>query len=140
MNAQSKKQPESKVKEYGEVIGPRAVRLELRLGDLNVRDFEAHVVLAAQRVLLEEFRDGRMVAERFDQLDLRIGRVDEADADALRGEVEGGTVRLGIEHGAVKLEALLDRRRRDADVVQTAEFHWSIVTSVVTELAMKQAS
>lgn len=28
MNAQSKKQPESKVKEYGEVIGPRAVRLE----------------------------------------------------------------------------------------------------------------
>ena len=45
------------------------------------------------------FAIGEFVAKRLDQLDLRIGRVDKADAHALRGQVERRAVRLGAEHG-----------------------------------------
>src|SRR6478672_2060413 len=117
-----------------------ALGLELGLGGVDVGHLEADMVLPAERIALEELHDRRVLAQRLDQLDLRIGRVDEADADALRGEVEGGAMRLGAEHGPIGVEALLDRRRRDANMVEAAEFHWSIVTSVVTLLAMKQAS
>src|SRR6476659_10385333 len=117
-----------------------ALGLELGLGGVDVGHLEADMVLAAERIALEELHDRRVLAQRLDQLDLRIGRVDEADADALRGEVEGGAMRLGAEHGPIGVEALLDRRRRNADMVEAAEFHWSIVTSVVTLFAMKQAS
>ena len=65
-----------------------AFGLELGLGGVDVGDLEADVVLAAERVLVEELRDRRIVAERLDQLDLAVGRIDEADADALRGKVE----------------------------------------------------
>jgi hypothetical protein len=36
----------------------RALGFELGLGGVNVGDLEADVVLAAERVLLEELRDG----------------------------------------------------------------------------------
>src|SRR6185369_1340859 len=97
---------------------------ELGLRGLDIRDLEADVVLAAQWVFLEELHDRRAFAERFDQLDLAVGRVDEADTNSLRGQIEGETMRLGAEHGAVKFEAFLDRCRRDADMVQAAEFHF----------------
>src|SRR5688572_27171332 len=111
---------------------PRALRLELGLRRLDVGHFEADMVLAAHWIALEEFDDRRVRAERLDQLDLRIGRVDEAHANALRGQVERLAVRLGSEHRAVEIEALLDRRRRDSDMVESAELHApSTVTFVV---------
>src|SRR5438309_11896470 len=66
----------------------RALGFELGLGGVDVGDLEADVMLSAERVLLEEFCNWRVFPERLDQLDLRIGRVDEAHADSLRGEVE----------------------------------------------------
>jgi hypothetical protein len=63
-------------------------------------------MLPAGRVLLEELSDRRILAQRLDQLDLRIGRVDEADPHALRRKVERFAMRLGAEHRAVELEAL----------------------------------
>ena len=103
----------------------RALGFELGLGGVDVGDLEADVVLAALRVLVEKPRDRGAVAQGLDQLDLAVGRVDEADADALRGKVKGGAVPLGAEHLAVELEAVLDRGRRDADVVQSSQFHFA---------------
>ena len=76
----------------------RALGLELGLGGVDVGHLEADVMLAAERVLLEELRDRRVFAQRLDQLDLAVGRIDEADAHALRGQVERLAVRLGAEH------------------------------------------
>src|SRR6185312_15309154 len=95
----------------------RALGLELGLGGVDVRHLEADMMLAAERILFDEFGDGRAVAERLDQLDLAVGRIDEADAHALRGKVERRSMRLGAENIAVKLEALLDRRGGDPDMV-----------------------
>src|SRR5688572_26917738 len=120
---------------------PRALGLELGLGGTDVRHLEADVVLAAERLALQEFDDRRIRTQRLDQLDLRIGRVDEAHADALRRQVKRLSVRLGSEHRPIKLKVPLDRRSRHADMVEAAEAHVpSTVTLVVTELAMKQAS
>jgi hypothetical protein len=58
-----------------------AFGFELGLGRMDVGDFEADVMLAAERVPFEEAPDGRGFAERLDQFDLRIGCVDEADPD-----------------------------------------------------------
>src|SRR6478672_7416377 len=90
-----------------------ALGFELGLGGVDVGDLEADVMLAAKRILLEEFHDRRIIAERLDQLDLAVGRIDEADADALRGEVERLAVRLGVEQISVELQTVLNRRRRD---------------------------
>src|SRR5689334_4997678 len=51
----------------------------------DVRYLEADMVLPARRILLEEIDDRGVRPERFDQLDLAVRRVDEADPDALRG-------------------------------------------------------
>src|SRR3954452_22528758 len=107
----------------------RALRLELGPGGLDVGHLEADMMLPAEGVLLEEFHDRRVWPKRLDQLDLGVGRVDKTEADALRGKLERGPVRLRAEHIAVDLEALLDRRGRDADMVEAAEFH-STVTFV----------
>src|SRR3954454_8804831 len=101
----------------------RALRLELGPGGLDVGHLEADMMLPAEGVLLEELHDRRVRPERLDQLDLAVGRVDEADADALRGKVEGGPVRLGAEHRAVHGQAVLDRWRREPDMVQSAQLH-----------------
>src|SRR3954463_13140104 len=82
---------------------------ELGFRGVDFGHFEADMVLTAERVLLEEFRNGRVLAQRLDQLDLRVGRIDEAHAYALRGEVECLPVRLRPEHIAVHIEALGDR-------------------------------
>ena len=66
----------------------RALALEMGARGGDVGDFEADMVLAAARVLLEELDDRRVRAQRLDQLDLHIGRIDEAHAHALRGQVE----------------------------------------------------
>src|SRR5262249_48280231 len=96
---------------------------KLGLGRVDLGHFEADMVLAAERVLLEELHDWRAFPERLDQLDLGVGRVDETDPDALCGQVEGRAMRVRAEPRAVELKALLDRWRRDADMVQAAEFH-----------------
>jgi len=84
---------------------------------LNVIRLEADMMLPASRVLLEELQNGGILAQRLDQLDLLIGRVDETDAHSLRGKAEGRSMRLGAEHIAVCFEALLDRRGCDPDMV-----------------------
>src|SRR3546814_7609070 len=62
--------------------------LHLGLGGVNIGHFEADVVLSARRVLLEELHDRRVLAQRLDQLDLAVGRIDEAHTHALRRQVE----------------------------------------------------
>ena len=53
---------------------PDVLRLEVLDGGVDVVDLDADVVDAARRVLLQEARDGRLVPERMQQLDLK--RVD----------------------------------------------------------------
>src|SRR3546814_3450668 len=65
-----------------------ALCLHLGLGGVNIGHFEADVVLSARRVLLEELHDRRVLAQRLDQLDLAVGRIDEAHTHALRRQVE----------------------------------------------------
>src|SRR5438045_208268 len=67
---------------------PRTLGFELGLGGVDVGHLEADMVLPAERVLLEESHDRRALAERLDQLDLRIGSVDETHAHALRRKIE----------------------------------------------------
>jgi hypothetical protein len=81
------------------------------------------MMLPALWILLEEPRDRRLRAKRLDQLDLAVRRIDEADAYALRGQVERRAMRFRAEEGEVELQAPLDRRRRHADMVQATEFH-----------------
>src|SRR6185369_14243986 len=100
-----------------------AFGLEFGLGRVDLGHLEADVMLPAERVLLEELHNRRIRTQRFDQLDLAIGGVDEADPYALCRKVERLAMRLGAEHVAVELEAPLDRRRRHADMVEAAEFH-----------------
>src|SRR5689334_9500358 len=80
---------------------PCALALEPGTCLLNVLRFKADVVLSTRRVFLEEVHDRRSLAERLDQFDLAVGRVHEADADALRGKVERFAMRLDAEHGPV---------------------------------------
>ena len=50
----------------------RALALELGLGRVDVGHLEADMMLPAARVLLEELRDRRSLAQRLDQLDLAV--------------------------------------------------------------------
>ena len=50
---------------------PDVLRLEVLDGGVDVVDLDTDGVDAARRVLLEEARDGRLVPERVEQLDLK---------------------------------------------------------------------
>ena len=52
------------------------------------------------------------------------GRIDEADLDPLLGQVERLMDFSRPHHVAIERDAGGDRGRGDADVVETAEFHW----------------
>src|ERR1041385_9415299 len=54
-----------------------ALRPQLVPSSVNVFDFIADVVHAAIRILLEEIRDRRIVAQRLEQFDLRVAEIDE---------------------------------------------------------------
>ena len=58
----------------GGALGPHLVA-----GGQDVRHLETDVVLAAARVLVQEVLNERVVATSLDQLDLRVGQIDEAD-------------------------------------------------------------
>ena len=112
----------------------------------DIGHFKADVMLPAQRVLLEKVFDRRAVVKGLDQLDLRaihtrIGRrIDEADLHALLGQVERLLNICSTHRVTIMRDRLYDRRRCHADVIETSQFHYSTTTSVLTELAMKQAS
>src|SRR5438128_379933 len=55
----------------------RALRLERIAGGADVRHFVADMVDAAVGILLQKFRNWRTLAQRLQQLDLRIGQRDE---------------------------------------------------------------
>jgi hypothetical protein len=69
------------------------------------------VVLAAARVLVQEALKDGVVAIRLDQLDLRVGQVDEADADppfgkgALFGDV-GDAEDVTVEFARLSMEGV----------------------------------
>src|SRR5689334_7473848 len=96
---------------------PGAFFLESFQRLIDVLGFETDMMLSARRILLEELHDRRILAERLEQLDLRIWSVDKADSNALDGKLERLAVRLGPEHAAIELNALLNRRRCDADMI-----------------------
>ena len=89
---------------------------------VDVGHFETDMMLSPPRVFGEETVDGRVSAERFDQLDLRAVRgVDEADFHTLRGQIER-LVDFGRAHDiAPEGNAVSDRRRRNADMVEANE-------------------
>src|SRR3989344_3708095 len=107
-----------------------AQRLERGLGGMNVGDFVAHMMLPARRVLLEKARDRGVARQRLDQLDLRAvqraigaGGIDETHLHSLFGQVERRVDLRRAHHVTVKDDAVGDRRRRNADMVQTSQFH-----------------
>ena len=111
----------------------------------DIWHFEADVMLAAQGILLEEVIYRGTVIKGLDQLDLRpiharIGRrIDEADLHALLWQVEGFLDICRTHRVTIMRDRLCDRGRCYADVIETSQFHYSTTTSVLTELAMKQA-
>ena len=100
-----------------------AHRLELGFGYVDVGDLETDVMLPAERVLGKEAMDGRVGAQRLDQLDLGVGRVDETHTDALRGQVERRMDGCCAHHVAPMRDAGVDRGRGDTDVVEATEVH-----------------
>src|SRR5439155_17695272 len=81
------------------------------------------VMLPAGRVLLQELGDRAVLAQRLQQLDLAVRRVDEAHPHALCRQVERFVDLRRTEQVAIHRDAFLDRRRRDADMVEAAEVH-----------------
>src|SRR3546814_20992397 len=67
---------------------PRALRVQIGDRGGDVGHLEAEMVLPARRVLLQECRNRRVLAQRFEQFDLAVGRIDAADAHLLRGQIE----------------------------------------------------
>ena len=65
-----------------------ALALEPGLRLTNIRHLETDMMLPPKRILGEKAKDRRLLPQRLDQLDLAIGRIDKADADALSGEIE----------------------------------------------------
>src|SRR3546814_7939105 len=90
--------------------------------------FEADVVLSARRVLLEELHDRRVLAQRLDQLDLAVGRIDEAHTHALRRQVERLVDLRRAKQADVHFDRFLDRRRRNADMVEATDRHYCLST------------
>src|SRR3712207_4513422 len=83
------------------------LRLHLPLGLVDVRNLEAHMMLATRGVLHEEGDEGRALAQRLNQLDLAVRRIDEADADTLRRQIERLMDLRRTEEVAIERDALL---------------------------------
>ena len=66
------------------------------------------MMLPPQRILLEELHDWRIRPERLDQLDLRIRRIDKADSNPLRGQVERIMHHRGFHPFAVQRDGGFD--------------------------------
>src|ERR1700712_1639345 len=90
---------------------------------MDVGNLEADMMLPAGRVLCQEAMDRAVLAIGLDQLDLAVGRVDEADPHALGRQIEGLVDLRRAKQVAVERDALLDRGGGDTDVVQTADDH-----------------
>ena len=100
-----------------------ALFLHVRFGFVDIRHLEADMVLSAFRVFLKEVDDRRFLAQRLDNLQLRVRQVDEANAHALRRHVER-LDELGSDiKRSVSFERIFDRRHRDADVVDETNGH-----------------
>ena len=93
---------------------------------LDVRHLEAEVMLPALGIALEEFHDRRVRAQRLDQLDLAVGRVDEAHPHPLRRQVERLPHHLRPHPLAVQGDRLPIDGGGDPDMVQASEFHIQI--------------
>ena len=107
-----------------------AQRLERRLGRVNIGHFVAHVVLPPGGVLRQKAGDPGIARQRLDQFDLRAvqrairtRRVDEAHLHALLRQVEGLMDLRRAHHVAPEHNAVRNRRRRNADMVEPAELH-----------------
>src|SRR5436190_1941001 len=100
-----------------------ALAFEPRLGLVDVGHLVADVMLPARRVLGKEAVDRRVRPKRLDQLDLAVGRIDEADFHALRGQVERLADHLRPHHVAIEGDRGDDRGGGDPDMVEAAELH-----------------
>lgn len=107
-----------------------AHRLEPRARLGNVGDFETDMMLPAIGVLRQKAVDRRLRAQRLDQLDLgavhgtvSAGGVDKTNFHPLSGHVEGIMDPRRTHDVAPEDDAVGDRRRRHADMVEPVEFH-----------------
>src|SRR5687768_1564594 len=87
-----------------------ALGLQFGLGGVDVGHLEADMVLSAGRISGQKVMQRAVLAQGLDQLDLAVGRIDEADPYPLRRQVEGLVDRRRAEHVAIERDALLDRR------------------------------
>src|SRR5690606_37335915 len=93
-------------------------------------------------VLFEEARNRGVSRERLDQLDLRAIKgtrrsrcIDKAHLHSLVRKVERLMYLRRAHHVAVKDNAVGDRRRRNADMVQAAQFHIALaIHPIVTAI------
>src|SRR5919206_2938476 len=99
---------------------PRALPGQLLARRADVLDLVADVVDAALRIALEEARNGRIGAERLQELDLGVGKLDEDGRHAMLG-LRRGVRDLGAEETAIDLRRGLEIRHRDRDVIETAD-------------------
>ena len=75
---------------------------------------------AAVRGFFEEFRDGRILADRLQQLDFRVRQLDEDDVDAVLrlGKRSTDLRAKGVSVNRCSLFEVFDR---DSDMVQTSD-------------------
>ena len=80
-------------------------------------------MLTAERILRKEAVNRRVSTERLDQFDLAVRRINEADLHTLCGHVER-LMNLHRPHDITPMgDAVGDRRRCDADMIEAAEVH-----------------
>src|SRR5689334_14525861 len=96
-----------------------ALRPHLVPSSVNVFDFIADVVHAAIRILLEEIRDRRIVAQRLEQFDLRVAEIDEYRRHTVIG-LRHFLRDISAQRVAVDLRSLLDVIGRNGDVIEPA--------------------
>ena len=83
----------------------RACPFQLLARRKNVGDLETEMMNGPARIFSQEFGYGRMLAERFDQLDFGVFELDEDHGDPVLGEIVG-VVNMGAEQIAGQIERL----------------------------------
>ena len=88
---------------------------------VNIRHFEAQMVLSASRSFIEESVKRAVGAKRCQQFQFRVAGLHERDAHPVFRKIERGADSGFAEHSAIVRQRVVDGEHREADMVEAAK-------------------